>query len=187
VRVLCELPRKLLCATNCADAVRRRCPGSHRGKIYSHHCDGVFSGAVNDPTFDPEALGARPLQVKAGGITVHHVRLLHGSAANNSDTRRRFLLFQFGAADAWPLIDSPTDLEAFDRCIVTGKPSQPRVVAVPVVIPMPDQAGLGPADTLYDLQAMAPGHRDSPEAKARRSRRSWFAAASGARIANTKL
>jgi len=43
---------------------------SHKGEIFDHHFDGHFSGAITDPNFD--ASGAIPLEVKAGGITIHH-------------------------------------------------------------------------------------------------------------------
>ena len=58
---------------------------------------------------DPGTLRTRfraavPLTGKAGSITVHHVRAVHGSATNTSGRDRRLLLFQFRAADAWPLL-----------------------------------------------------------------------------------
>src|SRR5215471_8473565 len=79
-------------------------PGSHRGPIHDHHVDGVFCGAMHPA--DPEAdfSAAIPLTGSAGSITVHHVRAIHGSAPNVSDKDRRLLLFQFRAADAWPIL-----------------------------------------------------------------------------------
>jgi hypothetical protein len=41
---------------------------------------------------------------RAGSITVHHAQPVHGSAVNTSNKDRRPLLFQFRAADAWPLV-----------------------------------------------------------------------------------
>ena len=57
----------------------------------------------------PDACGldvsrAAPCLGKAGSITMHHVRAVHGSATNFSGNERRFLLFQYRAADAWPLL-----------------------------------------------------------------------------------
>src|SRR3984893_12870384 len=69
-------------------------PGSHLGPVYDHHGpDGRFCGAL-----DPDACGldlspAVPCLGKAGSITVHHVRAVHGSATNFSRNERRVLLF----------------------------------------------------------------------------------------------
>ncbi|MEL6267657.1 MAG: phytanoyl-CoA dioxygenase family protein, partial [Pseudomonadota bacterium] len=55
-------------------------PGSHRGPILSHHANGVFAGAIDpaDPLFERER--AVTLTGPAGAMTVHHARILHGSA-----------------------------------------------------------------------------------------------------------
>ena len=124
-------------------------PGSHKGPTYDHHANGRFCGAM-----DPEASGvdfssAVPLTGKAGSITVHHVRAIHGSAPNTSDRDRRLLLFQFRAADAWPLLGFP-DIEAFDKLMVAGASTiEPRLADVPVRLPLP------PADrggSIYENQ-----------------------------------
>ncbi len=110
-------------------------PGSHRGPVYDHHQDGVFVGAVTEPDFQPQ--GAVPITVKAGGITLHHVRALHGSAPNTSAQPRRLLLLQYCARDAWPLSGVP-DWDTFNRYSLRGQPAnQPRLAPVPVRIPLP--------------------------------------------------
>src|SRR5580692_10920357 len=76
-------------------------PGSHRGPIYDHHANGVFCGAMDPENHDVDYGKAMPLLGKAGSITVHHVRAIHGSAPNVSDRDRRLLLLQFRSADAW--------------------------------------------------------------------------------------
>ena len=53
---------------------------------------------------DIDYTAAIPLTGRTGSITVHHVRAVHGSAPNVSDRDRRLLLFQFRAADAWPIL-----------------------------------------------------------------------------------
>jgi len=63
--------------------------------------DGHFAGAVTGERFD--ASSAEKIEVKAGGISIHHVRVLHGSLPNLSPDPRRLLLFQYCAGDAWPL------------------------------------------------------------------------------------
>src|SRR6201997_1121988 len=82
-------------------------PGSHKGPTFDHHADGVFCGAMDPGNRDVDYTKAIPLTGKAGSITVHHVRAVHGSAPNISDRDRRLLLFQFRAADAWPILGFP--------------------------------------------------------------------------------
>jgi ectoine hydroxylase-related dioxygenase (phytanoyl-CoA dioxygenase family) len=124
-------------------------PGSHRGSVYDHHADGVFCGAMDPTNRDVDYSKAIPLLGEAGSITVHHVRAVHGSAPNVSDRDRRLLLFQFRAADAWPLLGFPAGIEAFDKLIVSGQPREPRLEHVPVRMPLPPAKLQG---SLYENQ-----------------------------------
>lgn len=126
-------------------------PGSHKGPLYDHHQDGIFVGAVTDPEFNPDEHEVVPLEVKAGGITIHHARILHASAPNVSSRPRRLLLFQYCALDAWPLMGFG-GWEAFNAHILRGQPTnQPRVEAVPVRIPLPQGERGG---SIYETQTM---------------------------------
>ena len=129
-------------------------PGSHLGPIYDHHgADGRFCGAI-----DPEASGldlsqAVPCLGKAGSITVHHVRAVHGSATNFSGKQRRFLLFQYRAADAWPLLGLKEGIGKFDELLLVGEPSlTPRLAPVPVRMPLPPAEYQG---SIYENQRAA--------------------------------
>ena len=125
-------------------------PGSHKGPVYDHHADGKFCGAMDPAKCNLDFKNAVSLNGPAGSISVHHVRAVHGSAVNTSNKDRRLLLFQFRAADAWPLIKPPSDIAAFDKLIVAGEPTlAPRLTAVPVRLPLP------PADlqgSIYENQ-----------------------------------
>ena len=111
-------------------------PGSHRGPLLDHHQEGVFIGAVTEPGFT--AARALPITLKAGGISLHHARTLHGSAPNLSTRTRRLLLFQFCAADAWPLLPGDQPWETYAASVVQGRPvNVPRLTAVPVRLPLP--------------------------------------------------
>jgi len=122
-------------------------PGSHRGPVLSHHMNGVFAGAIDpdDPLFERHR--AVTLTGRAGSMTVHHVRTLHGSAPNLSERARKILFYEIAAAHAWPLLGSGSYFHALgqrrfwddlnDR-MITGKPClQPRVEPVPVRMPLP--------------------------------------------------
>ena len=123
-------------------------PGTQRGPILNHHQDGRFVGAVTDPGFTDA--GAVPLTLKAGGISIHHVRLLHGSAPNRSSHPRRLLLFQYCAADAWPLLPGGKPWETYAASVVQGDPvAAPRLAPVPVRLPLPAAAHDG---SIYENQ-----------------------------------
>ena len=75
---------------------------------------------------------------KAGSITIHHVRAVHGSAPNASNRSRRFFLMQFRSADAWPLIQVPKDWNSWANLLVAGKETlTPRMTSCPVRLPLP--------------------------------------------------
>ncbi len=71
------------------------------------------------------------------------------SAGNVSDRPRRLLLFQFCAADAWPLM-GVKDWDSFSNTFVRGEPTVvPRLEAVPVRIPLPPPERVG---SIYEIQ-----------------------------------
>ncbi|MDA0786453.1 MAG: phytanoyl-CoA dioxygenase family protein [Proteobacteria bacterium] len=114
-------------------------PGSHKGPIYDHHIDGIFSGAIDRTKCDIDFASAVPLVAKAGSVTVHHVRMIHGSGPNLSRRGRRLFLMEFAAADAWPLMGLSADFDEYNARIVAGSSTLvPRMEAVPVRVPVPD-------------------------------------------------
>jgi len=124
-------------------------PGSHRGPVFDHHANGEFCGAMDPENHDVDYRMAIPLVGKAGSITVHHVRAVHGSAPNVSERDRRLLLFQFRAADAWPILGFAGGIEKFDALMVAGVTREPRLEAVPVRLPLPPATRQG---SLYENQ-----------------------------------
>ncbi|WP_298915455.1 phytanoyl-CoA dioxygenase family protein [uncultured Roseobacter sp.] len=116
-------------------------PGSHRGPVYDHHVDGVFAGAML-----PEENGLNPadavqLTGPAGSISIHHGRIVHGSALNTSDRARRILFYEMMAADAFPIMGSMTKwdgIKDYDTRMLCGKSTlNPRLKDIPVRIPQP--------------------------------------------------
>jgi ectoine hydroxylase-related dioxygenase (phytanoyl-CoA dioxygenase family) len=129
-------------------------PGSHRGPIYDHHGpDGRFCGAMDPATCGADYRRAMPCLGKAGSVTVHHVRAVHGSATNHSGRERRFLLYQYRAADAWPLLGLKEGIEKFNEQLLVGAPSlAPRLVPLPVRMPLPPAEHQG---SIYENQRAA--------------------------------
>ena len=124
-------------------------PGSHKGPIYDHHYEGHFSGAITDSRFDDKK--AVPIVLKAGGISIHHARTVHGSTPNRSKNARRLLLFQYCAIDAWPL-GQFKDWDSFNDSIVRGEPTNiPRVREVLVRMPYPGSILSG---SIYETQTI---------------------------------
>lgn len=124
-------------------------PGSHTGPVFDHHADGTFCGAVDPAAIEAEIDRAVPLTGRAGSMSFHHVRLLHGSALNTSNRRRQLLLYEVTAADAWPL-RGVTDLAAFDTQMIVGQTNiTPRLEAVPVRMPLPPATHQG---SIYENQ-----------------------------------
>ena len=116
-------------------------PGSHKGPVYDHHVDGVFAGA-----FVPEAVGLNPkdaveLKGPAGSISIHHGRIVHGSALNTSNRSRRILFYEMMAADAFPIMGSMTKwdgIEDYNTRMLCGQPTvTPRLKDIPIRIPQP--------------------------------------------------
>ncbi|HUK09271.1 MAG TPA: phytanoyl-CoA dioxygenase family protein [Stellaceae bacterium] len=125
-------------------------PRSHLGPVHDHHANGRFCGAIDVKRAGLDVSKAVPCLGRAGTITVHHARLVHGSATNFSVRHRRFLLHQYRAADAWPLLRWPGDWESWTALLVSGEETlTPRLTPMPVRLPLPPAENLG---SIYENQ-----------------------------------
>ncbi|MFO1319142.1 MAG: phytanoyl-CoA dioxygenase family protein [Burkholderiales bacterium] len=125
-------------------------PGTHRGPTYDHHADGYFCGAMDPAACPLDLTKAVACTGKAGAMSFHHVRLVHGSAENTSSRERQLLLYEVAAADAWPLVNF-TNLEEFDSRMIAGEPTiEPRLETVPVRMPYPPARHQG---SIYENQS----------------------------------
>ncbi len=125
-------------------------PGSHKGPIFDHHANGAFCGAISATAPGLDSTGAKLVTGEAGSMSLHHVRLVHGSALNTSGRQRRVLFLEIRASDAWPL-KGCGDLADFDRLILCGEPTlTPRLTPVPVRMPLPEPEGA--AGSIYEYQ-----------------------------------
>jgi phytanoyl-CoA hydroxylase len=138
----CELENGPMCVV----------PGTHKGPVYDHHADGYFCGAMDPELEDVGYAKAVPLTGTAGSMTIHHARLVHGSALNTSAKPRRLLLHEYAAADAWPLMGVANFAE-FNGRMVLGRPTiEPRLAPAPVRMPLPPAPFQG---SIYENQKAA--------------------------------
>ncbi|MCP4979304.1 MAG: phytanoyl-CoA dioxygenase family protein [Gammaproteobacteria bacterium] len=78
-------------------------PGTHRGPLYEHWHDGVFTGTVSDAVASEMKAHAVACHGSAGAACLMHTRLLHGSAPNLSDQPRTLFICEYMAEDSYPL------------------------------------------------------------------------------------
>jgi phytanoyl-CoA hydroxylase len=128
-------------------------PGTHKGEIWSHHGeDGHFAGLIDPDLVKGEIDRAVPCMGRAGSMSFHHVRALHGSATNTSDRPRNLLLYEVAASDAWPLM-GVKDFDEFNSRLLSGDPViAPRMTDVPVRLPLPPAKRQG---SIYETQSAA--------------------------------
>jgi len=116
-------------------------PGSHKGPVYDHHVDGVFAGAMLPEENGLDPADAVKLTGPAGSVSIHHGRIVHGSALNTSDRARRILFYEMMAADAFPIMGSMTKwdgIEDYNTRMLCGAPTlTPRLKDIPIRIPQP--------------------------------------------------
>jgi phytanoyl-CoA hydroxylase len=128
-------------------------PGTHNREVWSHHDDeGYFAGLIDPDLIKGEIDRAVPCMGKAGSMSFHHVRALHGSATNTSDRPRNLLLYEVAASDAWPLM-GVKDFDEFNSRILTGDVViEPRLANVPARMPLPPARKQG---SIYETQSAA--------------------------------
>ena len=78
-------------------------PGTHRGDLFDHWHDGVYTGTVSAEVEAVHVAEAVPVYGPAGSACLMHTRLLHGSAPNNSDEPRTLFICEYRAEDSKPL------------------------------------------------------------------------------------
>jgi phytanoyl-CoA hydroxylase len=128
-------------------------PGTHTGQVWDHHGDdGAFAGLIDPDLIKDEIARAVPCMGKAGSMSFHHVRTLHGSALNTSDRSRNLLLYEVAASDAWPLM-GVKDFDEFNSRLLSGDVVvSPRLTDVPVRMPLPPAKLQG---SIYETQSAA--------------------------------
>jgi len=128
-------------------------PGTHTREVFNHHGDdGCFAGLIDPDLIGDEIARAVPCMGRAGSMSFHHVRALHGSALNTSDRSRNLLLYEVAASDAWPLM-GVKDFDEFNSRLLSGDVVvTPRLTDVPVRMPLPPAMRQG---SIYETQSAA--------------------------------
>lgn len=128
-------------------------PRTQTGQVWNHHGDdGCFAGLIDPDLIQDEIKRAVPCTGKAGSMSFHHVRALHGSATNTSNKPRNLLLYEVAASDAWPLM-GVKDFAEFDSRLLAGSSvTTPRLADVPVRMPLPAAKRQG---SIYETQSAA--------------------------------
>jgi len=101
-------------------------PGSHRGPIYDHfNSKDEWVGALSDA--DEATLPMKTAGYmcgRAGTITIHNIRTVHGSMPNNSPRMRPLLINAFASADAYSLTPYPGSACSQNETVIRGKRSR---------------------------------------------------------------
>ena len=78
-------------------------PGTHRGPLYEHWHDGVFTGTVSEEVAAAVKPQATACYGPAGSACLMHTRVLHGSGPNLSSGPRTLFICEYLAEDSYPL------------------------------------------------------------------------------------
>jgi len=78
-------------------------PGTHKGPMYEHWHNGIYTGAVAPEVMAEKKSQAIPCYGKAGSACLMHSTLLHGSGPNLSDKARTLFIVEYTAEDSYPL------------------------------------------------------------------------------------
>ena len=81
-------------------------PGTHKGRLYEHWHDGIFTGAVGDEVMEAMTPLTESCFGPAGSACLMHTRLLHGSGPNLSQGSRTLFICEYLAEDSYPLHDN---------------------------------------------------------------------------------
>jgi len=123
----------------------------HQSHYFDHaRPDGSFAGKIREDLGSGEFGRPLPLAAPAGSVIFMHCLLPHASLANRSDRPRRTLIFEYRAADSFPIYcGEPTAAAETQKRLIRGKAAKfARFGGPPPYIPSFD----GQFASLYELQ-----------------------------------
>lgn len=89
-----------------ANGCMRMVRGSHKHGLLDHRDEGgLFTSECQVPVWDHAPEQVTDITPKAGGISIHHCLMVHGSGANHTGAPRRGIVFQYRADDALQMAD----------------------------------------------------------------------------------
>lgn len=130
-------------ANGCLQVLPRR----HDRFMKHMHDDGTFAGMITEPMNEEPV----SLEAPAGSVIFMHCMTPHSSLPNTSDHARRTLIFEYRAADAYPIYMGEMTLRNEAHAVMLrGEPAPfARLGKVQPLIPRFP----GMVSSLYDLQA----------------------------------
>ncbi|WP_217369532.1 phytanoyl-CoA dioxygenase family protein [Nonomuraea antri] len=136
--------------------------GSHKAGLLDHTDGaGTFLASCQTPEMWADESRVVPVEVPAGGISIHHCLALHSSAPNPSGRPRRGLIFQYRAADAVQL--GGVVFRDTGRQVRGSFPARARCEAATFIMPFnvwPGETvpGYGSYDRLVGAEVLARGY-----------------------------
>ena len=97
-------------------------PKTHKGPLYSHWDEGVFTGSVADEIYEEHKNNIVRCTGEAGSVCLMHSSLLHGSAPNLSEKPRTLYIATYYAEDAIELSQNHVPSK-FTHDLIRGKVS----------------------------------------------------------------
>jgi len=123
----------------------------HHHHFFDHTTpDGLFAGMITEDLSQDRFGRPVPLEAPAGSVIFMHCLTPHSSLPNRSDRPRRTFIFEYRAADSFPIYfgDSTAPQESHAH-LIRGKPARfARFGGPPPFIPTVDKR----YSSLYDLQ-----------------------------------
>ena len=138
---------------DCHNGCLQVLPGQHR-RFFSHErSDGCFAGMITEDLTGSGIPQPDSLAAPAGSVIFMHCLLPHRSLANRSAHGRRSLIFEYRAADAFPIHFAPnvSDTERKAVHLQGRRARHARFGGPPPLIPRLD----GAMTSLYDMQLAA--------------------------------
>jgi len=127
-------------------------PGHHHGYFRHARPDGIFAGMITE-SFPGIHGTPRPLPAPAGSVILMHAILPHASLPNRSPNARKTLIFEYRAADSFPIHYGPhvAKTEALARHLRGKRSLTARFGGPPPLIPHL----AAPMASLYEMQLRA--------------------------------
>ena len=122
-------------------------PGSHRAELFDQYAGERWAGCIADEDLRRVDLESAVFPTgRAGTVTIHNCRTVHGSAPNHSDRERPLLLQTYAPADAFVYTDLVRKSPHGDM-LIRGRPARWARHD-----PRPCQVGPSVVRTIFEVQ-----------------------------------